>query len=251
MLYQINSLKRIYFTIFNDPVYDQDLILYRDKSIHVAAWAQRFLFDKEQLQSPVGSLSGGEHARLLIARLMLDPADLLLLDEPTNDLDIPTLEVLEESLVEFPGALILITHDRFLLDRICTHVLGLFGDGEWGLFSDYWQWQEARHSREAARRKQARAGAPSVSGTATAARNRPVKLSYLEQREADGMEERIHLAEARLGEVEEQLNDAAVVSDGARVQELLAAQAALQTEIEVLYTRWAELEEKQAGAAAV
>lgn len=229
----------------------EDLILFRDKSIHVAAWAHRFLFEKEQLQSPVGSLSGGEHARLLIARLMLDPADLLLLDEPTNDLDIPTLEVLEESLVEFPGALILITHDRFLLDRICTHVLGLFGDGEWGIFADYWQWQEARHSREAARRKQARTAATPASQAAPVAQARPAKLSYLEQREADGMEERIHLAEARLGEVEEQLNDAAVVSDGARVQELLSAQASLQAEIEALYTRWAELEEKQVGAASV
>ena len=188
---------------------------------------------------------------MLIARLMLVPADVLLLDEPTNDLDIPTLEVLEESLVEFPGALILITHDRFLLDRICTHVLGLFGDGEWGIFADYWQWQEARHSREAARRKQARTAATPASQAPPVAQARPAKLSYLEQREADGMEERIHLAEARLGEVEEQLNDAAVVSDGARVQELLSAQASLQAEIEALYTRWAELEEKQVGAASV
>lgn len=229
----------------------EDLILYRDKSIHVAAWAQRFLFEKEQLQSPVGSLSGGEHARLLIARLMLDPADLLLLDEPTNDLDIPTLEVLEESLVEFPGALILITHDRYLLDRICTHILGLFGDGEWGIFADYWQWQDSRRDREAARRQQMRAAAPqAASSSVPSTQVRAVKLSYLEQREADGMEERIHLAEAKLGEVEEQLNDAAVVSDGSRVQQLLKSQTDLQAEIEVLYARWAELEEKQVGAAA-
>ena len=229
----------------------EDLILYRDKSIHVAAWAQRFLFEKEQLQSPVGSLSGGEHARLLIARLMLDPADLLLLDEPTNDLDIPTLEVLEESLVEFPGALILITHDRYLLDRICTHILGLFGNGEWGIFADYWQWQDSRRDREAARRQQMRAAAPqAASSSVSSPQVRAAKLSYLEQREADGMEERIHLAEAKLGEVEEQLNDAAVVSDGSRVQQLLTSQTDLQAEIEALYSRWAELEEKQVGAAA-
>lgn len=226
----------------------EDLIIYRDKPVHVAAWAQRFLFEKEQLQSPVGSLSGGEHARLLIARLMLDPADLLLLDEPTNDLDIPTLEVLEESLVEFPGALILITHDRFLLDRISTHVLGLFGDGEWGLFADYWQWQEAKREREAARKQKAREAAPAASTPASASRGKATKLSYKEQRELDGMEERIHLAEAQLGEVEQQLNDAAVVADGARVQQLLVTQEKLQAEIEQLYARWAELEEKQAGA---
>jgi ATP-binding cassette subfamily F protein uup len=182
---------------------------------------------------------------------MLDPADLLLLDEPTNDLDIPTLEVLEESLVEFPGALILITHDRYLLDRICTHILGLFGDGEWGIFADYWQWQDSRRDREAARRQQMRAAAPQVaSNSVSSTQVRAAKLSYMEQREADGMEERIHLAEAKLGEVEEQLNDAAVVSDGSRVQELLTSQTDLQAEIEALYSRWAELEEKQVGAAA-
>ena len=227
----------------------EDIIIYRDKPVHVASWASRFLFDKEQLQSPVGSLSGGEHARLLIARLMLDPADLLLLDEPTNDLDIPTLEVLEESLVEFPGALILITHDRFLLDRISTQVLGLFGDGEWGIFADFWQWQEARRERELARRQKASlenraaqaAKQPSVN------RGKPAKLSYNEQRELDGIEEKIHNAEARLGDVEAQLNDAAVVSDGLRVQELLQLQTALQEEVEGLYSRWAELDEKQAG----
>lgn len=258
-IYRADFLKPVYFDQRReqlDPSHSlqqalgahEDLILYRDKSIHVAAWAQRFLFEKEQLQSPVGSLSGGEHARLLIARLMLDPADLLLLDEPTNDLDIPTLEVLEESLVEFPGALILITHDRYLLDRICTHILGLFGNGEWGIFADYWQWQDSRRDREAARRQQMRAAAPQASSSAPAAQTRAIKLSYMEQREADGMEERIHLAEAQLGEVEKQLNDAAVVSDGARVQQLLSSQSALQAEIEALYSRWAELEDKQVSA---
>ena len=96
---------------------------------HVAGWAKRFLFGPEQLDRPMSSLSGGEQARVLIARLMLQPADVLLLDEPTNDLDIPTLEVLEDSLNEFPGALVLVTHDRFLLDRVANAVLGLDGRG--------------------------------------------------------------------------------------------------------------------------
>ena len=99
------------------------------RAIHVAGWAKRFLFRSEQLETPVGRLSGGEQARVLIARLMLEPADLLLLDEPTNDLDIPTLEVLEESLLEFPGALVLVTHDRYLLDRVSTRILALDGRG--------------------------------------------------------------------------------------------------------------------------
>ena len=96
---------------------DSDSVIYQDRVIHVASWAARFLFTGDQLNQPVGRLSGGERARVLIAKLMLEPADLLLLDEPTNDLDIPTLEILEESLLEFRGALVLVTHDRYMLDR--------------------------------------------------------------------------------------------------------------------------------------
>jgi len=116
--------------------------------IHVAAWADRFLFTSEQLNQPVSRLSGGERARVLIARLMLQPADILLLDEPTNDLDIPTLEVLEETLLEFRGALVLVTHDRYLLDRISTIVLGLDGRGHAATFADYPQWEEWRDQKK-------------------------------------------------------------------------------------------------------
>ncbi len=108
---------------------DSDSVIYRDRVVHVAGYASRFLFTGEQLNQPVERLSGGERARVLIARLMLQPADVLILDEPTNDLDIPTLEILEESLLEFPGALVLVTHDRYLLDRVTNAVLGLDGRG--------------------------------------------------------------------------------------------------------------------------
>ena len=121
-----------------------DSVIYRGRPIHVAGWAKRFLFRDEQLEMPVASLSGGERARVLIARLMLETADVLLLDEPTNDLDIPTLEVLEESLLEFPGALVLVSHDRHLLDRVSTVVIGLDGTGEAGVFADYSQWEAWR-----------------------------------------------------------------------------------------------------------
>src|SRR5205085_7859087 len=114
-----------------------DTVIYRDRPIHIAGWAKRFLFRTEQLDVAVEKLSGGEKARVLIARLMLQPADLLLLDEPTNDLDIPTLEILEESLLEFTGALVMVTHDRFLLDRVSTVVIGLDGRGGAERFGDY------------------------------------------------------------------------------------------------------------------
>src|SRR5204863_6268415 len=103
----------------------------------------RFLFRDEQLELPISRLSGGERARVMIARLMLAPADVLLLDEPTNDLDIPTLEVLEESLLEFPGAVVLVSHDRYMLDRVSTMVIGLDG-GEGNFFADYSQWEASR-----------------------------------------------------------------------------------------------------------
>ncbi len=124
-----------------------DTLLYQGKPFHVTAWAKRFLFKVEQLDLLVGNLSGGEQARILIARLMLQPADVLLLDEPTNDLDIPSLEVLEESLAEFSGALVLVTHDRYLLDRLCTEIIGLDGRGEARLFADYSQWLAAQEER--------------------------------------------------------------------------------------------------------
>ena len=108
---------------------DGDSVVYQDRVIHVASWAAKFLFTGEQLNQPVERLSGGERARVLIAQLMLQPADILLLDEPTNDLDIPTLEILEESLLEFRGSLVLVTHDRYMLDRVSNIVLGLDGEG--------------------------------------------------------------------------------------------------------------------------
>jgi ATP-binding cassette subfamily F protein uup len=95
----------------------------------VNGWYKRFLFSPDILEMPIGKLSGGEKARIAIAHLMLQPADLLLLDEPTNDLDIPTLETLEESLLDFPGAVVLITHDRCMLDRTCNSILVL-GDSD-------------------------------------------------------------------------------------------------------------------------
>ena len=110
-------------------------------TIHVNGWCKRFLFSPDLLGITIDKLSGGERARITIAHLMLQPADLLLLDEPTNDLDIPTLETLEESLLEFPGAIVLISHDRFMLDRICNSVLALGDPNNVVTFADYAQWE--------------------------------------------------------------------------------------------------------------
>ncbi len=131
-----------------------DSVVYRDRPMHVASWSKRFLFQPEQLNLPVSYLSGGEQARILIAKLMLQPADILILDEPTNDLDIPSLEVLEESLQDFPGVVVLVTHDRFMLDNISTYLLALDGQGKAEYFADYPQWESVRAAAERGGKKE-------------------------------------------------------------------------------------------------
>jgi ATP-binding cassette subfamily F protein uup len=217
-----------------------DHVIYRDRPIHVAGWAKRFLFDSGQLDRPVGSLSGGEQARVLLARLMLQPADLLLMDEPTNDLDIPTLEVLEDSLTEFPGALVLVTHDRFLLDRVSTVVLGLDGNGGAQMFADYWQWEQARAEGRPKPVKEIDETKPISAQPA-----QKKKLSYLESREMEGMEQRILAAEQELESLRVQMQAPDVVSDGVKLHETYQRMQAAEARVDELYARWAELEAKR------
>ena len=214
-----------------------ETVVFRDRPIHVAGWAKRFLFDSGQLDRPIASLSGGEQARVLIARLMLEPADALLLDEPTNDLDIPTLEVLEESLADFPGALVMVTHDRYLLDRISTVVLGLDGQGGARIYADYWQWEQAQMTQKQPRPE--KPAAPPKAAPAAAAKK---KLSYLESREWERMEARILEAEAEAAAIREEMQSPEAVSDGPRLAACYEKLQASEARIEALYARWAELE---------
>lgn len=221
-----------------------DSVIYQDRVVHVASWAAKFLFKSEQLNQPVERLSGGERARVLIAQLMLQPADVLLLDEPTNDLDIPTLEILEESLLEFRGSLVLVTHDRYMLDRVSTVVLGLDGKGSAERFADYSQWETWQAEREQAAQDNARSSSRNAAATTEPA-NAKKKLSYLEAREYAGIEERVAAAEQVLEAKRANAEDPAIASDSAR---LLGAHAELekaQKEVDELYARWAELEKKQ------
>ncbi len=217
-----------------------DSVVYNGTVLHVASWAARFLFTGEQLNQPVERLSGGERARVLIAKLMLEPADLLLLDEPTNDLDIPTLEILEEALLEYPGALMLVTHDRYMLDRVSNVVLGLDGTGGAGSFADYLQWEEWQRESRAPK-----AGAPAPAAPATAANGKKKKLSYLEQREWETIEARIEAAEHAASEKEARLHDPAVATNAARLQAAMVESAAAQDAVHALYERWGELGAKQ------
>jgi ATP-binding cassette subfamily F protein uup len=218
-----------------------DTVIYQGRPIHVAGWAKRFLFDASQLDRPAGSLSGGEQARVLIARLMLQPADLLLLDEPTNDLDIPTLEVLEDSLLDFTGALVLVTHDRYLLDRVSTAVLGLDGAGGTQLYSDYWQWEQAQLAPKAAKKSVE----PKPKAAASAPPAGKKKLSYLEAREWEQMEARVLEAEQEMEAIRAEMASPEVVSDGPRLHQCYEKLQAAESRVEQLYARWAELEAKQ------
>jgi ATP-binding cassette subfamily F protein uup len=215
-----------------------DMVIYRDRPIHVVGWAKRFLFRDDQLDMPVSRLSGGERARVMIARLMLATADVLLLDEPTNDLDIPTLEILEEGLLDFPGAVVLVSHDRYLLDRVSTMVIGLDGAAG-GVFADYSQWEAFRS--DASRAEPSKQKAVIKESRSAAPPDEPKKkLSYLQQREWDGMEAKILEAEHELSASRQELE--AFASDANRVAEVYEKTQAAQRRVDELYARWAELE---------
>ncbi len=223
----------------------QDHVIYRDRPVHVASWARRFQFRNEQLDQPLGMLSGGEQAKVLIARLMLRKADVLLLDEPNNDLDIDTLEILEESLEEFPGAIVLVSHDRYLLDRLCTSFIGLLPGGGIEAYASYDQWERTI-------KDEARGAIKKERGAPVAASPRPKtakagRLSYNEQREYDLMETTILDAETALAEAQAFVEDAAGSNDP---QHLLTASSKLQEtqdRVDRLYARWTELESKIKG----
>lgn len=217
-----------------------DMVNYRGQSIHVNSWCKRFLFSPDRLDMPISQLSGGERARILIARLMLKPADILLLDEPTNDLDIPTLETLEDSLEGFPGALVMITHDRYMLDQVSNVILGLGTGDESQYFADYLQW-EAYQNRKPAPAKAATdklKAEPSISTK---------KLSYHERKELENMETAIAQAEASLEKCQADVNDPSLACHAAKLEDACRALHDAQTRLDTLYTRWQALEDKQRG----
>jgi ATP-binding cassette subfamily F protein uup len=227
-----------------------DGLNYQGRQVHVASWAARFLFTSEQLNQPVRNLSGGERARVLIAKLMLEPADVLLLDEPTNDLDIPTLEILEENLLDFPGALVLVTHDRYLLNRVSSTVLGLDGRGHTGIFADYAQWEDWLDEQEQALQNTSGRTLSASSASTVSATSLPSpvggkkKLSYLEAREFAAIEQQVELSDARLALARERVEDPAIATNAAELQNALTELDAAQHENDTLYARWAELTEK-------
>ncbi len=226
-----------------DTLSPTDSVIYRDRVLHIITWAGMFLFTKDQLRTPIRSLSGGEQARVHIARLMLEPADVLILDEPTNDLDLETLEVLEESLEEFPGAVVLVTHDRAMLDRLATRILALDGRGGARYFADFAQWQRLGHlqAEPAAPARTAAGQAPAAPAAAAPKK----KLSYKEQQELASIEPAIEKAEADLRRFESDLGSPANRAEHRKLAEISRKMAETQTRLGALYARWQELEDRK------
>ena len=200
------------------------------------------------MRTPVKALSGGERARLMLAKLFLKPANLLVMDEPTNDLDIETLELLEEQLLAYSGTLLLVSHDREFLDNVVTSTFVLEGDGTVrsypGGYADYL----AQRGKTAAPAKET-AETPDAQRAATVHVPPPAakKLSYKEQRELEALPERIDALERELADVRAALGDGTLYrTDPARAQALTARLPVAEAELEAAVERWAELEERRA-----
>ena len=220
-----------------------DSVHFQGETIHVAAWASRFLFSHNHLSTIIGSLSGGERARALLAKSLAEESDILLFDEPTNDLDIATLENLEESFESFPGAIVLITHDRYLLERSGSAVLGL-GDGKGALYGDYAQWESAR--RDVLSQSQNKKEASKKTAAATQSKQ-PTKLSYKDARDLSAIEEDIAKAEEQLAATQRQIDSGEFATNAVKLGELCDALAVQQAGVEKLYERWQQLETLRAS----
>jgi ABC transport system ATP-binding/permease protein len=220
------------------------------RRVHLRSYLEDFLFPTERQQQKVASLSGGERNRLMLAKLLMQPANVLILDEPTNDLDLVTLQVLEAALLEFPGCVLMVTHDRFFLDKIATALLVFEGNGvvhrhEGG----YDLYRKLRDEREAAAQQER---ATSERNTQKTARQQPgpqadaapKKLTWKEQRELEGLETRIHEAELKRDDLAARLADADLYQDASEAARVNTAFREAEAAVEELYSRWAELEER-------
>jgi ATP-binding cassette subfamily F protein uup len=217
-----------------------------DGRVHVRGFLRMLAFPDSVADTKIGQLSGGERNRVQLARLLRRGGNLLVLDEPTNDLDLPTLGALEDGLVHFPGCALIVSHDRWFLDRVATAILAFEGDGAVTLYEgSYSFYAERRPRRPAAPAADAR-GKPERDARAKPAG--PRKLTFKEARELEGIELVITAAEARVGELEAQLSDPAVFKErGAEVHALIAQLDAARADVERLFARWQELDALSRG----
>ncbi len=233
-------------TVLAEVAGDSEHVDLDDGPVHVRTFLRMMLFDDGFADTPVGALSGGERNRVQLAKLLRKGGNLLVLDEPTNDLDLQTLEVLEEALRDFPGCAVLVSHDRWFLDRVATGILAFEGDGRVGFYEgDYSSWLERRAQVEAVAAKAARRTAPAGDGEAASAAPPARRLSYREKQELSGIEAAITTAETRAAALEVELGDLSLYkSRAAEIPAMVAALAGARAEVERLYARWQELEHR-------
>ena len=213
---------------------------------HVIGYLGDFLFAPQRARSPVKSLSGGERNRLLLARLFARPANVLVLDEPTNDLDIETLDLLEELLASYDGTVFLVSHDRAFLDNVVTQVIASEGDGNWKEYAGgYEDWLRVRKPAEAAVVTPPKAAAPKREAAAPVAVAKPAKLSWKEERELEALPDRIAALEDEQTAAQARLNDPSIYRDAPQdVPVLNSRLQALEAEIEAAMLRWEDLESR-------
>jgi ATP-binding cassette subfamily F protein uup len=223
-------------TVLNEVAGGGDMVMFGDQSLSARSYLRRFLFADDRINQQVEVLSGGERARLLLAKVLKRGGNVIVLDEPTNDLDLPSLRILEEALADFDGSVLVVSHDRYFLDRICDQIVA-FEDG--GVFV-----QPGNYSYYLEKSQQRMSAAVAEPIATTARPQRPRKISFNEQRELAGMEAAILAAETRVTELEKVLNDPGFyVTRAKEAPGLIAELDAAKTEVSRLYTRWSELEQ--------
>ena len=247
---QLRSEMRPDLTVGENVASDRDEVVVGGIRKHVYSYLADFLFTPERVRTPVRALSGGERARLMLAKLFLKPANLLVMDEPTNDLDIETLELLEEQLLAYSGTLLLVSHDREFLNNVVTSTFALEGDGSArqfpGGYDDYVRQRGAAQGRGGKRREEDGEKPPAHRVEEPASREG--KLSYNEKRELDALPGRIDALERELAELRESLSDASVYRDDPDRAKAIGARLPIaEAELEAAVDRWAELEERATG----
>jgi ATP-binding cassette subfamily F protein uup len=240
--------------VFDTVGEGNDTVTANGRTRHVHAYLRDFLFSGERARSPVKALSGGERNRLLLARLFTRPANVLILDEPTNDLDLETLELLEEQLIEWPGTLLLVSHDRVFLDNVVTSTLVFEGDGRVQEFvGGYEDWIRQRQRRAPLQRGLSRNETAPLKGRPTSSPQPPApgprsrtKLSYKEQRELEALPPRIEAIESEQRALENKIGGADFYKESAEaIKASLARVEELQRELTGAYARWDDLDSRR------
>ena len=229
-------------TVLDEVADGTEFVQWGDVKISVRSYLKRFLFSDDRILTQVKKLSGGERSRLLLARILKSGGNFLILDEPTNDLDLPTLRVLEEALIAFPGVVCVVSHDRYFLNRVCTDILAFEGDGQiHHSVGDYDYYLEKKQRRALAATRVEEKKPATVTSSPKAAK--PRKLSFKEARELEGIEAQIHAVEAEVARIEALFADPEFFrKNAAQVNQLTHELDAAKENVPKLYARWEALE---------